>query len=567
MKKQWKVKDLEIKTLPELPEYPNLILKLLALRGITSESGIKEFLEPDFARLHDPFLFTQMQHAVERIWQAIEKKQKITIYADYDADAITACAVLYLALKKLGASADYYIPDRFTEGYGLNPEAIKRICTTGTNLIITVDCGMNAVDEALICESLGTDLIITDHHELTGQLPKAWAVINPKNPHDTYPFPYLTGVGVAFKLVQALFTKINSGWEKWLLDLVALGTVADCQSLTGENRILVSFGLKVLAKTRWPGLRALIATAELRSNKYDTFTLGFILAPRINAAGRIKHADIAFKLLISENSNEAFELAQELNELNKHRQVLTEQVTSEARSQIELIADKKVLLAVGKDWPKGVVGLVAGRLSEEYNRPVLALSMAEGVATGSGRSVADFDLVEALKFARDFLQKFGGHTQAAGFMLASDNVSGFHAKLLEYAEALNLTISDPVLEIDAEVEATDITWDNLNYLEKLEPFGYGNSKPKFLGHGLEILDLRLVGAANQHLKLRVQFGEHALEAIAFGQGFLSNNLRIGRKIDAVFELSANEWNGNRSLQLKILDLKIVDSIDTSIGQV
>lgn len=564
MKKQWKIKELETNLLPDLPEYPALVLKLLALRGITNFEKIRDFLNPDFGQLHDPFLFKDMQKSVERICQATRQKQKITIYADYDADAITACAVLYKALKKLGAEVGYYIPDRFSEGYGLNADAIRQIADNGGQLIITVDCGINAVAEAEICKALGTDLIITDHHELTGPLPPAYGVINPKNPHDEYPFPYLTGVGVAFKLVQALMSRntnhvtrnIPDGWEKWLLDLVALGTVADLQSLTGENRILVGFGLKVLSKTRWPGLKAMIESAGLKSDKYDTFTLGFILAPRINAAGRIKHADIAFKLLITQDPIEAGKLAVELNELNQHRQMLTEQVTSEARAQIEMIADKKVLLVHGSDWPKGVVGLVAGRLSEEFNRPVLAISSSEGVATGSGRSIAGFDLVAALNFSKDLLQKYGGHTQAAGFTLTTENVPQFHQKLLEYAETLNLSISDPVIEIDAEVEPADITWENLNYLESLSPFGIGNPKPKLAARNLEVLDFRLVGAANQHLKLRVRFGEHILEAIAFGQGFWANSLSAGKIIDAVFELGANEWNGNKEMQLKILDMKI-----------
>ena len=566
MKKQWVVKTLE-QSPPELPEYPGLILKLLALRGITTDEAIRDFLDPDYNKLHDPFLFKQMQPAVERIRSAIERMQKITIYADYDADAITAAATLYLALQKLGATVDCYIPDRFAEGYGLNPDAIKNICQGGTNLIITVDCGINAAEEAEVCKSLGVDLIITDHHELTGGLPQALAIINPKNPHDEYPFSYLTGVGVAFKLVQALFTSAPTlrsgqpavaGWEKWLLDLVALGTVADLQSLSGENRILVSFGLKVLAKTRWPGLKALLATAALKSDKYDAFTLGFILAPRINAAGRIKHADAAFKLLISQNPLEAETLAKELDELNRHRQVLTEQITSEARSQLELIADKKVLLALGADWPKGVVGLVAGRLSEEYNRPVLALSSSGGVATGSARSTANFDMVAALKFAQELLQKYGGHTQAAGFTLATENVSGFHQKLLEYAEVSGHIIAEPVKEVDAEVFASDITWDNLGYLERLGPYGFGNPKPKLLGRGLEVVECKTVGASNQHLKLKVRFGEHMLEAIAFSQGFMVKMSLLGKKIDAVFELTANEWNGHKDMQLKISDLKIND---------
>jgi single-stranded-DNA-specific exonuclease len=550
--KRWKIKTIETNSLPVLPQYPSLIVKLLALRGLVSTDRIQDFLNPDFEKLHSPFLFKQMKQAVERIKSAIEKKEKITIYADYDADAITAAAVVFLGLKKLGLTAECYIPDRNSEGYGMNTDAIRSIAGNGTKLIITVDCGINAVDEAKIAKELGMDLIITDHHEITGQLPEAFAIINPKNPADGYPAQVLTGVGVAFKLIQALGL---NGYEKWLLDLVAIGTVADCQSLTDENRILVSFGLKVLKKTRWPGVKALLATAGLTRNNFDTFTLGFILAPRINAAGRIKHGLTAFKLLVTDDPDEAKILAIELNQLNQHRQLLTEQVLSEAKAQIELTSDKKVLLAVGKDWPKGVVGLVAGKLAEQYNRPVLAISTVEGLATGSARSTPDFDIVAALSTAKDLLQKYGGHTQAAGFTLNENNLPGFHQRLLEYAESLNLTLSEASLELDAQLEPSDVNWENYSYLENLAPFGYGNAKPKFEGRGMEVLECRYVGEGNKHTRLRLKFGEHNLEGICFGQGFLNNTLKVGDKIDSAFELIANEWNGNKTLQLKILDVK------------
>lgn len=561
--KQW-----QIKTLQNPPkahnEYPYLIMKLLALRGIYDELQIQEFLNPDYAKLHDPFKFKDMEKAIKRIWLAIEKKEKITIYADYDADAITAAAVVFLGLKKLGIAVDCYIPDRFSEGYGMNLEAVRSIAKNGTKLIITVDCGTNAVEEAELCKELGLDLIITDHHEITGELPKATALINPKNPNDQYPYPYLTGVGVAYKLVQALFS-VNSkqktinrsvdGWEKWLLDLVAIGTVADLQALTDENRILVSFGLKVLQKTRWPGLKALLEVSAQKPGLYDSFTLGFILAPRINAAGRIQHGNTAFKLLVAENITEAKELADELNELNKHRQLLTEQVLSEAKAQVELALDKKVLMAVGTDWPKGVVGLVAGKLLEEYNRPVLAISMFEGLATGSARSTPNFDMVAALNSAKDLLYKYGGHTQAAGFTLQSENLTDFHSRLLLYAESNNLTASDSVLEIDAQVEPSDISWKVYNLLEKLQPFGINNPKPKLAGYGFSVLDWRTVGANSQHLKLKLEFGPMQIEAIAFNKGYLLPTLSLGKKLDVVFELACNEYNGNRNLQLKILDVK------------
>ena len=401
-------------------------------------------------------------------------------------------------------------------------------------------------------------MIITDHHEITGALPDAWALINPKNPADNYPFPYLTGVGVAFKLAQALLSRNSdlAGYEKWLLDLVAIGTVADVQSISEENRILVSFGLKVLAKTRWLGLQALLTSAQIKG-KPDAFTLGFVIAPRINAAGRIAHANAAFELLVSQDSGQAQKLAEELNQLNRHRQDLTEQIMSEAKSQLELVSDKKVLLAVGSDWPKGIVGLVAGKLAEQYRKPVLAISTsAEGLAVGSARSVAGFDLVAALGHARELLQKYGGHTQAAGFTLESKNLTDFHLKLLDYADQVNLALAEPMLEADLEMAAADVNWEVLEYLEKMAPFGYGNPKPKFLGRDFEVLEYRVVGAQNQHLKLKVRYGEHRLPAIAFNQGFLFGQLQVGRKFDAIFELSQNEWNGNKELELKFFDIKL-----------
>jgi single-stranded-DNA-specific exonuclease len=562
MKKKWIVKD-KPKEIPNMPAYPAFVLNLLVNRGYDTEAKINNFLEVDYSRLHDPFLFKDMELATNRIFQAIEKQEKIVIYSDYDADAITALSVMYLALKKLGAKLDYYIPDRFTEGYGMNPEAVKKICEEGAGLIITVDCGMNAVEEVEMAQNLGVDVIITDHHELTGELPKAHGIINPKNPEDKYPFQFLTGVGVAFKLVQALMSGTGdgvrgTGWEKWLLDLVAIGTVADLQSLTDENRILVSFGLKVLGKTRSPGLKALIKLAGIENRIPDTYTLGFIIAPRINAAGRIKHADVAFKLLISEDAQEAQKLAEELNQLNTHRQFLTEQILSEARSQIELISDKKVLVAAGENWPKGVVGLVAGKLVEEYGRPVLVMDKGELLATGSARSVQNFDIVQALTHAKELLTKYGGHTQAAGFTLITENIPALHQKLLDFAETLVEDAMGPVLMIDAEMNSPEINFEIYDWIVKFGPFGIGNHKPKFVGRNFEVLDARIVGATGKHMKLRVRLADKIIDCIGFNQAFWTQTLQPGNKIDIVFELDCNEWNGNRNLELKILDLKPVN---------
>lgn len=566
MKKKWVLKPFNLETMPIMPEYPEIIRRLLAIRGFSSEDKVSEFLNPDYSKLLDPFLFKDMQRAVERIWQAVEKNEKIYIYSDYDADAITACSVLCLALKKMGGMVDAYIPDRFTEGYGVNQDAIRKIKEAGASVVITVDCGTNSVEEAKLAQELGMDFVITDHHEITGELPKSFALINPKNSQDNFPFPFITGVGVAFKLVQGLLSAnrgfgrgldIPEGWEKWLLDLVCIGTVADCQNLESENRILVKFGLKVMEKTRWPGLRALIDIIQIDPSKLSTYTVGFMLAPRINAAGRIKHADVAFRLLVSENILEAQNYAIELNQLNAHRQTLTEQILSEARAQIELVADKKVLLAAGKDWPKGVVGLVAGRISEEYGRPVLIMEKGEEFATGSARSIPQFDIVKALGYAKDLLQKYGGHTQAAGFTLPVNNIGSLYAKLLEFADTLDNESILPTLEVDAEMTSKDLNWELYEHIQKFEPFGFGNTKPKFWGKNFKLIDFKLVGANSQHLKMRVMWGEHALSAIAFNKGFLATKFTAD-PFDMIFELESNEWNGNKELQLKVVDVNLND---------
>jgi len=333
--------------------------------------------------------------------------------------------------------------------------------------------------------------------------------------------------------------KIIPGWEKWLLDLVAIGTVADLQPLTGENRILVSFGLRVLHKTKWPGLLALLKLSGVDGNVLDTYTLGFIIAPRINAAGRIKHADIAFKLLVCSDPVLAEQLAVELNALNTHRQQLTEQVLSEAREQIQLISDKKVLLAAGQNWPKGVVGLVAGKLMEEYGRPVLVMDKGELVATGSARSLHQFDIVKALGHAKELLTKYGGHTQAAGFTLVTENIPALHQKLLEYAETLEEGLLGPTLELDALATGADLNFQNYEDISKFAPFGIGNHRPKFQSLDIEVLEVRTVGAENRHLKLRLRIQPHTYDAIGFNQGFWAGILRPGEKIDIAFELSEN----------------------------
>jgi single-stranded-DNA-specific exonuclease len=393
MAKQWKIKDaVPAQILDQFPELSGLQTQLLYNLGLSDPDRVDWFLNPDYHNLYDPFLFTEMGVAVDRTWEAIMNKEKILVYGDYDADAVTACSILIQTFRYLGIEVDTYIPDRFSEGYGLNLEAFQKIKDQGVKVVITVDCGTNSVAEAEFCKANGIDLIITDHHEITGATPKAFALVNPKNPEEVYPDKQVTGAGVAYKFAKALLSNHENvieqrgitpaehipEWDKWLLDLAAIGTVADCHSLLGENRILVSYGLIVLARTKWPGLRRLMETAgvDLR-NKLDTYVLGFILAPRINAAGRIEHANGALSVLMAESEEEAIKQASNLEGVNKKRQESTLRVVSEAKEQAEKYLNRKLLLVSNSEWPKGLVGLAAGRLCEEYKKPAIVLSRGE----------------------------------------------------------------------------------------------------------------------------------------------------------------------------------------------
>jgi single-stranded-DNA-specific exonuclease len=614
MPKNWKLK-------PEIPgdiahklsAYPKFIGQLLYNRGLTDVEQIQTFLEPKYENLHSPFLFADMQKAADRIWEAIGKNQQICIYGDYDADAVTANAVLLQTFKYLGVDAESYIPDRFTEGYGINIDALQKIRDSGSKIIITVDCGTNSTDAAEYCAKNNIDLIITDHHEIIGEMPKAYALINPKNTADNYPYRDITGVGVAFKLACSILKNPKSeirnpkhklGWEKWLLDLVAIGTVADCHSLLGENRTLVKYGLKVLAKTKWIGLDALIQISGLDFNQKppDTYTLGFVIAPRLNAAGRLEHANIALHLLMEQDPVAAQQKAVALEEINRRRQDLTGRVLSEAREQALQYQDRKVLVLLGQDWPKGVVGLAAGRIAEEFHKPAIVLDKGELESTGSARTVGEFNVLEAIKHGSLHLIRYGGHQQAAGLTLKTAEYEQFYKKILEYAEHnLSETDLDRQLLLEAELNPEDLQLTTYNLLTKLEPFGVGNPKPKFLIKNLKINSVRLVGGEKQHLQLQLELdfssrrhseaengassaAEESLKfdskgilhpsdalgvqddakkkyipAIMFSASDFAKKLKVGDTIDAAAELIRDGWNGREEVKLRIIDLRKVEN--------
>lgn len=574
MNKAWELKpQISQEQEKKLLRYPKLLAQLLFNRGLVEKNQIDSFLEPKYQDLYDPLLFKDMKKCVDRIWQAIEKNEKICIYGDYDADAVTASAVLRQTFRYLGVEAESYIPDRFTEGYGINLDALSKIQNNGNTLIITVDCGTNSIDAAEFCKSNGIDLIITDHHEIVGEAPKAFGLINPKNPNDNYPYREITGVGVAFKMAQAILTneklkfkseKYIAGWEKWLLDLVSIGTVADCHSLLGENRILVKYGLKVLKKTKWVGLSAIMVVSGLKIEDgpllqiktIDTYSLGFIIAPRLNAAGRLEHANIALNALLSTDFVSAQQNALALEEINLRRQSLTQNILSEAREQVELIKNRKILVLMKANWPKGVVGLVAGKIAQEYNKPTIVLSEDGEMATGSARTAREFDILEALKYAVEFLEKFGGHTQAAGLSIKPENFQKFYQKLLEYAEKVLPDIeAEKVLHLEAELDEQDLKFETFNLITQLEPFGVDNIVPKFLISQAQIISMRLVGKTQIHLQMRVAKNQTQIDCIGFNLGFFAKNFKVGDTIDIACELVMDEWNGSSKLKLRIVDLR------------
>lgn len=576
MSKQWLVKNpVPRDVLEQFPELRSLVLQLLYNRGISSLNQVEWFLNPEYHNLYNPFLFTEMQIAVDRIWEAIDKKEKILIYGDYDADAVTANALLQQCFRYLGVEVASYVPDRFAEGYGLNLQAFEKIKEQGVNLVITVDCGTNSVAEAEFCKANGIDLIITDHHEITGETPKAFALVNPKNPAEVYPDDQITGVGVAYKLAKAILMQTEKviaqkgidpedyqpEWDKWLLDLVAIGTVADCHSLLGENRILVKFGLKVLQKTKWMGLRQLIENAglDIKKDVLDSQAIGFTIAPRINAAGRLEHADVALALLTSTDFAEAITLANRLEDINRRRRDLTNRIVSEAREQAELLGDRKVLLLYNEEWVKGLVGIVAGRIADLYNRPAIVLEKGETESTGSARvGSSDFNIVECLKAVQGRLVKFGGHKQAAGLTAKTSELSELYAEILKYADEHPTEKGEPTLDIDAELSETDLSLSVYDDIVELEPYGAGNTRPIFTIEGARIASFKAVGATQQHLQLQIVLGDTTLDCIGFNFAYISPRLDFGKKISLAGELMTDSWNGTKKLKMRLLDIHFIE---------
>jgi single-stranded-DNA-specific exonuclease len=539
-----------------------LMAQLLINRGIYTVAAAREFLDVSLERLHPPGLLRGMARAVEITAGAIEHGEKILVYGDYDVDGVTGTALLVHVLRRLGAAVDYYIPHRIDEGYGLHAPVLHRARESGVGLVITVDCGISAAAE--VEESYrhgGPEVIITDHHEPPPVLPPAGAVINPKQAECRYPFKELAGVGVAFKLVQALLEKVGKpfGWEEYL-DLVCLGTVADIVPLHGENRILVRHGLPHLARSPRPGLQALCQVAGVKEDAFSAWDVGFILAPRLNAAGRLGDAGLAVELLLSDDPAAALDTAVLLNKENQERQKLENAVLSEALGMLEGepgLADREVLVLASEHWHPGVIGIVASRLVDRFYKPVLLIACAEGRGKGSARSIEGFHLYQALEHCSGLLDGFGGHAMAAGFALPAAHIDCFRDRINDYA-AKRLACLDktPTLELDALVSLQNITYDLIKEIEQLAPHGHGNPGPVFGLERAKLVNCRGVGKNNAHLKMLLADRKVSVDGIGFNLGRFAGEIAAGHEINVAFTPSINNWQGRQALQIQVKDIHL-----------
>ena len=531
-----------------------LAAQLLYNRRISGPAEAEAFLNKTEDLQGDPFLLPDMEKAVARVYQALLRGETIAVYGDFDADGICGTVLLIRGLSLLGGKTIPYIPHRVHEGYGLNLAALESLAQEGVTLVITVDCGIGDILQVKQAQQKGLDIIVTDHHSISHGLPPALAVVNPKRADSAYPFSQLAGVGVAFKFLQALYQTLGrANMLDEMLDLVSVGTVADMVPLLGENRYLVIKGLKVLNRTRRVGLQEMLRAAGLGSKDVDSESISWIIAPRINAPGRLDHALAGYRLLVTDSAEEAQQLAQELEEANTQRQRLTNEVFVKAKEQLSATGvGLPLLMVVGADYPRGVVGLVAGKLVEEFYRPSLVLEMGDEVSTGSARSIPEFDIIAALAECRDMLLRFGGHPMAAGCALFNKDLPQFQQRLLDMA-ARQLAAAElyPSLTVEAEVPLSAINGEVLKFVEKLAPFGTGNPLPVFLSRRVQVLDCSTVGNGSQHLRLKLRQGGVVWRAIVFGMGrFLAE---IAPEVDIAYKLSVDRWGGQEMVELSVLD--------------
>ena len=545
-------------------ECPPALARLLIKRGIEDPGQARAFLHPAKEQLYSPWLMQGMEEAVERLLQAIRNGEKIIIHGDYDADGITASVIMVEALQELGARVDYFLPSRFEEGYGLHKDPLQQFKTNGASLVVTVDCGINAEAEAAFASEIGLDMIITDHHQPLDPVSSAVAVINPLQESCSYPCKELSGAGVSFKLASALMEKAGEPFPAHLLDLAALGTAADVVPLLDENRIIVSLGLDVLGSFKRLGFKALAEAVRLEPDRVSSAALSFILAPAVNAAGRMGEALPAANLFLEKDSQQAALLAESLHQANQTRRSTEQNILKEAEQQARELIDSRgsrIVTLAGENWHHGVIGIVASRLVDKFNRPFVLVALEDGEGRGSARSIPGFDITAALSNCSNLLERFGGHEQAAGFTVMEENIGLLRDNLDRYASAnLKEESLKSFLYLDAELNAPEIDFDFVEGLEKLQPFGTANPRPLFGSRKWQVLSWRLVGSDRKHLKLKVEKDGRTLDPIFFSGADIEKELQQGRKVDLAFRLKNGYFRNQKTLDLEIKDISYSDSV-------
>ncbi len=567
LEKKWEYKNKalnreQINRISKIYKIPGIISTIILNREIP-EDEILSYLSKSVKNIIPPYDMLDTDKAVERIFKAINEREKIVIYGDYDVDGITSTTLLYDFLKSNGADVSYYIPDRKDEGYGINIMAVNKLSRAGNRLMITVDCGITAVGEVEFSKLQGMDVIITDHHTCKERIPTAAeAVINPKREDNDYPFKALAGVGVAFKLVLALAIKLgistNECFNRYI-DIVAIGTIADVVSLTGENRIIVNKGLMAIARSPRPGVRALLEVSGALNKPITPITIGFSLAPRLNAAGRLSSATTSVELLLEKDYSKALEIAKALDDENKKRQEMERTIFNEAMDMIKSDVNfdkKKVIVLAKEDWHHGVIGIAASKINEIFYKPCILISHSNGIGKGSGRSIVSMNLFDALSHCSDTLSDFGGHAIAAGLSINMADFDAFSEKINKYADTV-LKDDDmiPCLKIDCPLSAQNISIGLAKLISKLEPFGTGNEKPVFSLLDTEVINISTVGNENQHLRMRIAKDNITINCIGFGMAEFADKIRPHSRVDIAFTLEINNYMNNETVQLALKDIK------------
>ena len=533
----------------------NLLDKLLFTRGVHEKDKIAKFLNPDIDSMADPYLMKDMDRAVDRIDLAIQRRENIIVYGDYDVDGITSTSLLLRALKKLGVKSTYYIPDRINEGYGINNKAVDYIKSLGINLVISVDCGITSVEEVNYAKSKGLDIIITDHHECMDKIPDT-IVLNPKREDCTYPFKELAGCGVVLKLIQAIWMKYNLlGFEDFF-DIAAIGTVADIVELKGENRIIVKCGIDRIRTSDKCGIRAIKSVSDIKDN-LTSGNIAFQIAPRINAAGRLSDAKIAVELFTTCDFDKAMQIAKYLDLQNRKRQEIENTIYNEVLAKIQKEVDLKnerVIILSSNGWHVGVIGIVASKIVEKFMRPVILISIEDGIGRGSGRSIEGFNLFENLKKCSSVLQKYGGHALAAGITIDKDKIDEFKVLMNKTAEDLDSELFFKKIYIDMEIDENDLNLTNAKDIKKLEPFGCGNNTPVFCMNDVSVIDKKVIGKDEKHLRFYLKCGSNKFDAVFFNGAELYKD-KSWNIIDIAFTLDVNLWNNKEYLKVYLKDIK------------